>query len=142
KRRPRLVLLIDGSRSMSAHARTALQMAVAVASVTSNVEVFTFSTALQRVTDEVRRVATRSEEHTSELQSLRHLVCGLLLEKKNLASQAGAHRPSQAALSRAAPIILTLCRARRPPALPAATLRRERTVAATCRVSDPPVSYT
>src|SRR5262245_62714580 len=28
-----------------------------------------------------RRVA-RSEEHTSELQSLRHLVCRLLLEKK------------------------------------------------------------
>src|ERR1035438_8809959 len=25
---------------------------------------------------------TRSEEHTSELQSLRHLVCRLLLEKK------------------------------------------------------------
>src|ERR1039458_8520929 len=25
---------------------------------------------------------SRSEEHTSELQSLRHLVCGLLLEKK------------------------------------------------------------
>src|SRR5437899_6341865 len=27
--------------------------------------------------------ALRSEEHTSELQSLRHLVCRLLLEKKN-----------------------------------------------------------
>src|SRR5437899_5528289 len=32
----------------------------------------------------VYRVADgRSEEHTSELQSLRHLVCRLLLEKKN-----------------------------------------------------------
>src|SRR5205814_2468064 len=30
----------------------------------------------------------RSEEHTSELQSLRHLVCRLLLEKKK-------HRPFQ-----------------------------------------------
>src|SRR5947199_7072094 len=29
-----------------------------------------------------RDAATRSEEHTSELQSLRHLVCRLLLEKK------------------------------------------------------------
>src|SRR5258705_9312411 len=29
----------------------------------------------------------RSEEHTSELQSLRHLVCRLLLEKKNKAFQ-------------------------------------------------------
>src|SRR5258705_2349857 len=28
----------------------------------------------------------RSEEHTSELQSLRHLVCRLLLEKKKLKS--------------------------------------------------------
>src|SRR5258705_4781764 len=27
-------------------------------------------------------LASRSEEHTSELQSLRHLVCRLLLEKK------------------------------------------------------------
>src|SRR5262245_64819104 len=30
----------------------------------------------------VRISVTRSEEHTSELQSLRHLVCRLLLEKK------------------------------------------------------------
>src|SRR5205814_4626538 len=29
------------------------------------------------------REGARSEEHTSELQSLRHLVCRLLLEKKN-----------------------------------------------------------
>src|SRR2546425_7143085 len=29
-----------------------------------------------------RRVASRSEEHTSELQSLAYLVCRLLLEKK------------------------------------------------------------
>src|SRR5437899_13087864 len=29
-----------------------------------------------------RRNLFRSEEHTSELQSLRHLVCRLLLEKK------------------------------------------------------------
>src|ERR1035438_4760788 len=31
---------------------------------------------------EKRRLEHRSEEHTSELQSLRHLVCRLLLEKK------------------------------------------------------------
>src|SRR5258705_10108221 len=31
-----------------------------------------------------REVLHRSEEHTSELQSLRHLVCRLLLEKKKL----------------------------------------------------------
>src|SRR5262245_64326964 len=45
--------------------------------------------ALERRLQEVRAVGERalhvlqrSEEHTSELQSLRHLVCRLLLEKK------------------------------------------------------------
>src|SRR5205814_9922013 len=38
-----------------------------------------FSTT--RLAPRARRVV-RSEEHTSELQSLRHLVCRLLLEKK------------------------------------------------------------
>src|ERR1039458_7839368 len=33
------------------------------------------------VTLQVAKTTTRSEEHTSELQSLRHLVCRLLLEK-------------------------------------------------------------
>src|ERR1035441_10843894 len=32
-----------------------------------------------------REIEPRSEEHTSELQSLRHLVCRLLLEKKTSA---------------------------------------------------------
>src|SRR5258705_11595533 len=38
----------------------------------------------QKVIREVLDIITsgRSEEHTSELQSLRHLVCRLLLEKK------------------------------------------------------------
>src|SRR5262245_64089470 len=35
---------------------------------------------LRRLT--ARALRRRSEEHTSELQSLRHLVCRLLLEKK------------------------------------------------------------
>src|SRR5258705_9875030 len=39
------------------------------------------------------RAQPRSEEHTSELQSLRHLVCRLLLEKKKKdASLAGISR--------------------------------------------------
>src|SRR5438874_7197986 len=33
--------------------------------------------------DHVEMIGTRSEEHTSELQSRRDLVCRLLLEKKN-----------------------------------------------------------
>src|ERR1035438_10616312 len=35
----------------------------------------------------------RSEEHTSELQSLRHLVCRLLLEKKNRNRLLNFHAP-------------------------------------------------
>src|ERR1035438_10852766 len=35
-----------------------------------------------RVQEAWRDYVVRSEEHTSELQSLRHLVCRLLLEKK------------------------------------------------------------
>src|SRR5436853_4296190 len=37
--------------------------------------------------------ARRSEEHTSELQSLRHLVCRLLLEKKKLSNTRLNHLP-------------------------------------------------
>jgi len=57
RRRPRFVLLIDGSRSMTPHANAALAAAVALTSVTMNVETFTFSTALRRVTRDVRRAA-------------------------------------------------------------------------------------
>ncbi len=57
RRTPRFVLLIDGSRSMSEYARTALRLATAITRATARVEVFTFSTALQRVTTEVRHSA-------------------------------------------------------------------------------------
>ena len=57
QRSPRIVLLIDGSRSMGAYADTALEIAVSLATATMRLEVFTFSTALQRVTDEVRHAA-------------------------------------------------------------------------------------
>src|SRR5471030_3517838 len=39
-----------------------------------------------------RRGPLRSEEHTSELQSLRHLVCRLLLEKKKTHSTRDTRR--------------------------------------------------
>src|SRR6266436_6097163 len=41
--------------------------------------------------------ATRSEEHTSELQSRLHLVCRLLREKKKAATRAKSSSPSQGA---------------------------------------------
>src|SRR5262245_64525363 len=39
---------------------------------------------LQDLLAKAQMGALRSEEHTSELQSLRHLVCRLLLEKKKI----------------------------------------------------------
>src|SRR5690348_17760715 len=41
----------------------------------------------------VRSLQFRSEEHTSELQSPVHLVCRLLLEKKNAKSKLGHDLP-------------------------------------------------
>lgn len=63
KRAPRFVLLIDGSRSMGASAQTALQIGVALASVTMRLEVFTFSTDLERITSDVRRAAAGEIRH-------------------------------------------------------------------------------
>src|SRR5438045_8024412 len=40
--------------------------------------------ALNAAFEAQEQVGRRSEEHTSELQSLRHLVCRLLLEKKKM----------------------------------------------------------
>src|SRR5258708_24745187 len=40
-------------------------------------------TCSPRIASPTRRPSLRSEEHTSELQSPDHLVCRLLLEKKN-----------------------------------------------------------
>src|SRR5438552_13561449 len=47
--------------------------------------------------DELAVTLPRSEEHTSELQSPDHLVCRLLLEKKNklTASEAGPRAPTR-----------------------------------------------
>src|SRR5262245_12844397 len=73
RRTPRVVVLIDGSRSMGESASIALQLAVALASATLRVEVFTFSTALQRVTRDVRRAAAGE---TRRLERLHHAWAG------------------------------------------------------------------
>src|SRR5262245_62559214 len=44
-----------------------------------------------RVDGETPASSARSEEHTSELQSLRHLVCRLLLEKKKRKNRRDEH---------------------------------------------------
>jgi uncharacterized protein with von Willebrand factor type A (vWA) domain len=65
---PRIVLLIDGSRSMSASVRTTLKMAVALAGATTRLEVFTFSTELKRVTADVRRASAGESRRLDRLQ--------------------------------------------------------------------------
>src|SRR2546425_4033380 len=52
----------------------------------------------------------RSEEHTSELQSLAYLVCRLLLEKKKNTLRSGTHHAIF--LGRASPMFLIRARAR------------------------------
>src|SRR5687767_15773863 len=39
---------------------------------------------IEKELDSIKAAGCRSEEHTSELQSLAYLVCRLLLEKKNI----------------------------------------------------------
>jgi uncharacterized protein with von Willebrand factor type A (vWA) domain len=68
RRTPRFVLLIDGSRSMGEYAHTALTVAAALARATSRVEVFTFSTAIQRVTSEVRGAARGTTRRLPRLE--------------------------------------------------------------------------
>src|SRR5437899_8168948 len=64
-----------------------LKLAQAFLHCTSGAKLFLLKNShklLKRLREFFRRnsLAPRSEEHTSELQSLRHLVCRLLLEKK------------------------------------------------------------
>jgi uncharacterized protein with von Willebrand factor type A (vWA) domain len=57
-RSPRVVVLIDGSRSMSGTQGPAIQLAVALGGVTRRVEVFAFSTTLTSLTWQVRRAGS------------------------------------------------------------------------------------
>ena len=69
--RPRFVVIVDGSRSMSPYTTPALRTAVAIASVTAKVEVFVFSTALERITGDVRRAAAGERRHVPELHMMK-----------------------------------------------------------------------
>src|SRR5256885_4916586 len=67
---------------------------------------------------------TRSEEHTSELQSPCNLVCRLLLEKKKWARRVRHGSPERTLLRPAPPVASPQSVAPRPgPAAPAQTLR-------------------
>src|SRR5262245_64356896 len=58
-------------------------------------ELAELSVLLNRSICGAREAYARSEEHTSELQSLRHLVCRLLLEKKNKQQQQSTYQNNQ-----------------------------------------------
>src|SRR4029079_19838433 len=51
----------------------------------------------------------RSEEHTSELQSLAYLVCRLLLEKKQKQNTPAAQQPDTCTCSAQTPLYLCIC---------------------------------
>src|SRR2546422_6860470 len=53
-------------------------------------------TCMLETSSRSRRAASRSEEHTSELQSRLHLVCRLLLEKKKKKKKDSTHTSSRA----------------------------------------------
>src|SRR5207244_6288302 len=55
----------------------------AAVQITLEISVFALATALIGRLGAIAKTLIRSEEHTSELQSPDHLVCRLLLEKKN-----------------------------------------------------------
>jgi hypothetical protein len=63
-RKPRFVLLIDGSRSMAGYSDTLLQFAHALSQRSSRVEVFLFSTELKRVSASLRRAKHQAPKLT------------------------------------------------------------------------------
>src|SRR5436853_5219131 len=71
---------------------------------------------LYDMTPDAHPIVGRSEEHTSELQSLRHLVCRLLLEKKNkksnehMLSAKNTHNKSQSSTHSLSNITHQQCR--------------------------------
>src|SRR5436853_4757980 len=75
-----VILCIDQSGSMANSVVYSSIFGAVMASLPAvATRLVVFDTAVVDLTD---KLSDRSEEHTSELQSLRHLVCRLLLEKK------------------------------------------------------------
>jgi uncharacterized protein with von Willebrand factor type A (vWA) domain len=63
-RKPRFVLLLDGSRSMAGYSDKLLQFAHALSQRSSRVEVFVFSTELKRISSSLRRVKKQAPSLT------------------------------------------------------------------------------
>src|SRR5205823_7721108 len=81
KRSPRRTI----TRRAAALVQISVSFKIAEATVisgTKNTNAWRISTIANSARNRPSQVAMRSEEHTSELQSLAYLVCRLLLEKK------------------------------------------------------------
>ena len=69
KRNPRVVLLLDGSRSMESHNANVLQFAYALSQRSKRVDVFTFSTELRDITRELQQRSAVSIPRASPTRS-------------------------------------------------------------------------
>src|SRR5205814_9225150 len=81
RRPPRSTLFPYTTLFRSITAPTAVGMPFRGSTLVAGMAMYS-ANAPSRSTPMMRVLRQRSEEHTSELQSLRHLVCRLLLEKK------------------------------------------------------------
>lgn len=66
-RKPRFVLLLDSSRSMSSYSDKLLQFAHALSQRSSRVDVFLFSTRLKRITKYLKQARASSSLHLTDL---------------------------------------------------------------------------
>src|SRR5947209_15437759 len=80
--------LLEGRKNMQRFF-TLLALSIALVVPSANAAVINYVTTLSGPNESPTNLS-RSEEHTSELQSRQYLVCRLLLEKKNPSSAAGA----------------------------------------------------
>src|SRR5437899_5446730 len=74
--------LFRSSRIRGGRMAQAAKKSANTLSVAQRIKALDWTAAEQSLSERGYGVTARSEEHTSELQSLRHLVCRLLLEKK------------------------------------------------------------
>src|ERR1039458_9487314 len=79
RKSPGLALMTAGSLALGIGATTAMYSVIYAVLL----DPFPYKDVAHLVSPALQEPGRRSEEHTSELQSLRHLVCRLLLEKKN-----------------------------------------------------------
>src|SRR5687767_15250336 len=81
-RRPPRSTLFPYTTLFRSHGLTAEQVTITTAALSAVIRGYTREAGVRNLEREIGALCRRSEEHTSELQSLAYLVCRLLLEKK------------------------------------------------------------